>query len=145
MPKIVPRLSLPAMTSARSTPGQGRSTTWTMDDSQRPRISRDVELARSDQALDQAALCPSVPTTTRRALRGRALGERRPDAGHALDVLPQVAGGAAHAGVVLRVDHDRRGDAPRHQREGAAARHGSDEGLPAQGHRVRRDAEAQDR
>ena len=106
------------MTSARSTPGQGRSTTWMIDDSHRPRIDP-TSILRASTSCPISRLLPSVPTTTTSTAFGdRSVTRRGRTAATRNTSAWRSAGGPAHAGEVARVDDDGsggpvRGDARR--------------------------------
>ena len=60
MPKMVPRGSLPAITSALEHPGTGFLTTWLVKDSHLP-LTPDTSMDRDEMSLSMTVEWPMVP------------------------------------------------------------------------------------
>ncbi|SRR5579883_1968897 len=104
---MVPRLSLPAITSAFDS---GKRTRNNLDEEGFPlaRNLSDIDFVLADKLIDAGALSERANENTTRRPAGAAMSDCRRNRGNASNIGLQIANGADHAGIVAGINAEAR-------------------------------------
>ena len=100
---MVPRLSLPTMTSALATPGNGSGTTWMKNDSHLPVMGEASIFPSRINSVNHRASANRADDDGIGSLTFRVVRDGRRQARDARNIRPQIARGANDSGPIIRI------------------------------------------